>query len=193
MIGAGYLNVAYLDTSTNDLADALAAIAGLKPDLVLLDVRRPDASGIEACRRLQSMDLGVKVLVLASGADDAFVSGAIAAGAHGCLLKETHGEGLIQAIQNVAAGKSVPDPAVTRRAMSLVRGTAPPNKLDSLSPQERRVVALVAEGKTNKEIGFQMDLSDKTVKNYLSNALEKLSLSRRSQAAALFVRYAPLA
>jgi two-component system response regulator DevR len=136
------------------------------------------------------MDLDTKVLVLTSYADDDLVFDAIAAGADGYLLKEIHGDNLIQAIQDVAAGKSILDPAVTRRVMSRVRtvtASREQNKLDILSAQERRVVALVAEGKTNKEIGREMGLSDKTVKNYLSNALDKLNLTRRSQAAALFI------
>jgi two-component system, NarL family, response regulator DevR len=172
------------------VAEALEAVARFKPDLLLLDLRLSDGSGIEVCRRLQNMDLDTKVLVLTSYADDDLVFDAIAAGADGYLLKEIHGDYLVQAIQDVAAGKSILDPTVTRRVMSRVRtGTSPTaqNKLDLLSAQERRVVALVAEGKTNKEIGRSMGLSDKTVKNYLSNALDKLKLTRRSQAAALFV------
>lgn len=172
------------------IAETMEAVARLKPDLLLLDVRLADGSGIEVCRRLQRMDLDTKVLVLTSFADDELLFDAIAAGADGYLLKEIHGDNLIQAIQDVAAGKSILDPAVTRRVMSRVRNPPSPaaqNKLHLLSTQERRVVALVAEGKTNKEIGHEMGLSDKTVKNYLSNAMEKLNLSRRSHAAVLFV------
>ena len=171
-------------------AEALEAVARLKPDLLLLDVRLPDGSGIEVCRRVQEMDVDTKVLVLTSYADDSLVFDAIAAGADGYLLKEIHADNLIQAIQDVVMGKSILDPAVTLRVLSRVRNPGSPgarNKLDVLSAQERRVVALVAEGKTNKEIGHQMGLSDKTVKNYLSNAMEKLKLTRRSQAAALFM------
>jgi DNA-binding NarL/FixJ family response regulator len=172
------------------VAEAMDAIVRLKPDLLLLDVRLPDGSGIEVCRRLQHMDLDTKVLVLTSYAADDLVFDAIAAGADGYLLKEIHSDKLIQAIQDVAEGKSILDPAVTRRVLSRVQNSASPivqNKLDLLSAQERRVVALVAEGKTNKEIGRDLGLSDKTVKNYLSNALGKLNLTRRSQAAALFI------
>lgn len=172
------------------VAEAIDAASTLKPDLVLLDVRLGDGSGIEVCRRLQRLDLDTKVLVLTSFADDNLVLDAIAAGADGYLLKEIHGERLVQAIQDVAAGRSILDPAVTRRVMSCVTSPAllgSTSKLDVLSPQERRVVALVAEGMTNKEIGRQLGLSDKTVKNYLSNAMEKLNLTRRSQAAALFI------
>jgi two-component system, NarL family, response regulator DevR len=172
------------------VAEALEATVRLQPDLVLLDLRLADGSGIEVCRRLQAMDVDTKVLVLTSYADDELVFGAIAAGADGYLLKEIRGENLVQAIRDVAAGRSILDPAVTRRVMGRVRNPAAAglqNKLDLLSAQERRVVALVAEGKTNKEIGRDLGLSDKTVKNYLSNAMEKLSLTRRSQAAAFFI------
>jgi two-component system response regulator DevR len=172
------------------VAETLEAATHLKPDLILLDVRLADGSGIDVCRRLQRLDLETKILMLTSFADDDVVFDAISAGADGYLLKEIQGDNLIQAIQDVAAGKSILDPAVTRRVMSRVSSPdllAVRNKLDLLSSQERRVVALVAEGKTNKEIGREMGLSDKTVKNYLSNAMEKLNLSRRSQAAALFI------
>jgi len=170
--------------------ETLARVVELKPDLVLLDVRLADGSGIEVCRRLQRLNLDTKVLVLTSFADDNIVLDAIAAGADGYLLKEIHGDKLIQAIQDVVAGKSILDPAVTRRVMSCISSPGlltARNKLDVLSAQERKVVALVAEGKTNKEIGREMGLSDKTVKNYLSNSMEKLNLTRRSQAAAFFV------
>jgi two-component system response regulator DevR len=172
------------------VAGTMDAVARLKPDLLLLDVRLPDGSGIEVCQRLQRMGLDLKVLVLTSYAADDLVFDAIAAGADGYLLKEIHGDNLIQAIQDVAAGKSILDPVITRRVMNHVRNSASPtvpNKLDLLSAQERRVIALVAEGKTNKEIGLDLGLSDKTVKNYLSNAMEKLNLTRRSRAAAFFI------
>ncbi|HYG34358.1 MAG TPA: response regulator transcription factor [Clostridia bacterium] len=172
------------------VAETLDAVARLHPDLLLLDMRLSDGSGIDVCRHLQRLDLDTKVLVLTSFVDDALIFDAITAGADGYLLKEIHGDNLVQAIQDVAMGKSILDPAVTSRVLSRVRNPVEPamqNKLDLLSAQERRVVALVAEGKTNKEIGREMGLSDKTVKNYLSNAMEKLDLSRRSQAAALFI------
>ena len=172
------------------VAEAIEAVTRLRPDLLLLDVRLPDGSGIEVCRHLQQMDVDTKVLVITSYAADDLLFDAIAAGADGYLLKEIQGQKLIQAIQDVAEGKSILDPAVTRRVMSRAQNPlAPvvPGKLDVLSAQERRVVALVAEGKTNKEIGREIGLSDKTVKNYLSNAMSKLNLTRRSQAAAFFV------
>jgi len=172
------------------VAESMEAATRLTPDLILLDVRLADGSGIEVCRRLQRLNLDTKVLMLTSFADDDLVFDAISAGADGYLLKEIHRDKLVQAIQDVAAGKSILDPGVTRRVMSRVCNPdllAVRNKIDLLSAQERRVVALVAEGKTNKEIGREMGLSDKTVKNYLSNAMEKLNLTRRSQAAAFFI------
>src|SRR5215831_5717367 len=175
---------------TGSVSETLEAAVRLQPDLVLLDVRLSDGSGIEVCRQLQKLDLDTKVLILTSFADDDLVFDAISAGADGYLLKEIHGDRLIQAVQDVVAGRSILDPAVTRRVMGRVRSpdlVAARNKLDLLSAQERKVVALVAEGKTNKEIGREMGLSDKTVKNYLGNAMEKLNLTRRSQAAAFFV------
>lgn len=172
---------------------AAAAIAELQrttPDVILLDVRLPDQSGYEVSRQIQKMDGEPRVLILTSFADDNTVFEAIAAGADGYLLKEIDAEGLVKAIEKVAAGQSILDPAVTGRVLGRVKNLAePPSKIDILSTQERRVLALVAEGKTNKEIGVDLGLSDKTIKNYLSNVLDKLHLSRRSQAAAFFVQH----
>jgi two-component system response regulator DevR len=171
---------------------AVSEAIRLKPDVVLLDIRLPDASGLEACRQILSLDSEIKVLILTSVIDDSLVYEAMSAGAHGYLLKEIDVHGLCQAIIDVAAGKFILDPAVTSRVFNLVRsgGSSSPHndadRLALLSAQERRVLALVAEGKTNKEIGEQMTLSAKTVKNYLSNIFEKLKISRRSQAAVLY-------
>lgn len=162
----------------------------LKPDVVLMDIRLPDGSGLGACRKILASDPETKVLILTSVIDDNLVYDAMSSGAHGYLLKEINAQGLCQAIIDVAAGKFILDPTVTTHVLNLVRsGSNPPNeqdKLATLSAQERRVLALVAEGKTNKEIAESMGLSDKTVKNYLSNIFEKLKISRRSQAAVLY-------
>jgi two-component system response regulator DevR len=174
------------------VAAALAETQRLSPDVVLLDIRLPDGDGFEACRQIQKTATETRVLILTSFADDDVVFQAIAAGADGYLLKEIDGEGLVKAIEKVAAGQSILDPAITRRVMGRVKNLTEPvikDKLDSLSAQERKVVALVAEGKTNKEIATDMGLSDKTVKNYLSNILDKLQFTRRSQAAAFFVQH----
>lgn len=171
-------------------ASAVTETARLHPDVVLMDIRLPDGSGLEACRRILATNTDVKVLILTSVIDDSLVYDAMSSGAHGYLLKEINAQGLCQAIVDVAAGKFILDPTVTTHVLNLVRsGATPPaehDKLATLSAQEHRVLALVAEGKTNKEIAEQMELSDKTVKNYLSNIFEKLKISRRSQAAVLY-------
>lgn len=175
--------------------EALEMARRIQPDVVLLDVRLGDENGFDVCRQLQSFEKDIYVLVLTSYADDRAVFDAIAAGADGYLLKEIGGEALVKAIEQVASGQSVLDPAVTRTVFGRVKHGGPggpEEKLHALSAQERRVLALVAEGKTNKEIAAAMGLSDKTVKNYFSNILEKLGLSRRSQAAAYFVQHRSL-
>ena len=172
------------------VATAVAESARLQPDVVLLDIRLPDGSGLEACRKILAHDSDRKILILTSVIDDNLVYDAMSSGAHGYLLKEINAQGLCQAIIDVAAGKFILDPTVTTRVLNMIRGGSTPaqesNKLAILSTQEHRVLALVAEGKTNKEIAEQMELSDKTVKNYLSNIFEKLQISRRSQAAVLY-------
>ena len=152
----------------------------------------PDGSGFEACRNLHTLTPPVKVIILTAFADDEIVMQAIGSGAEGYLLKEIDELGLVRAIKEVAEGRSILDPAVTQRVFKRVNeGAAAPlaSKLDRLSPQERRVLELVAQGMTNKEIGLAMTLSDKTVKNYLSNLMEKLKMSRRAQAAAFYVQH----
>jgi two-component system response regulator DevR len=175
------------------VAAAVTEAKRVKPDVVLLDIRLPDGSGFEACRQIQEAGLDARVLILTAFADDETVLRSIQAGADGYLLKEINAEGLVSAIEQVASGKSVLDPAVTSRVMRQVQAlsSGTKNKMELLSAQEQRVLALVAEGKTNKEIGLALGLSDKTVKNYLSNILDKLQLSRRSQAAAFFARHIP--
>ena len=163
----------------------------LLPEVVLLDVRLGDGSGFDVCRQIQKLDHDVRVLVLTSFADDNVIIDAISAGADGYLLKEVNREALISAIEQVAVGQSVLDPAITGRVFGKIQSLVLNpcgNKLALLSAQERRVLALVAEGQTNKEIGTSMGLSDKTIKNYFSNILDKLQMSRRSQAAAYFVQ-----
>jgi len=161
-------------------------------DLALLDIRLPDGTGFDACRQILAQSPGTRVLILTSVVDDSLLDEAIRAGAHGYLLKEIDGRGLVQAISDVAAGRSILDPAVTARVMQLVKTRAESGQdtpaLNSLSPQERRVLALIAAGRTNKEVASEMGLSDKTVKNYLSNIFEKLNVTRRAQAAAIFAQ-----
>jgi two-component system response regulator DevR len=171
---------------------AVAETQRLAPDVVLMDIRLPDGSGFDACRLIQKLHLDTRVLVLTSFADDEVVFDAIAAGADGYLLKEIDGDGLIRAVESVAAGQSILDPSVTRRVLARIKSGADEagkDEADLISAQERRVLALVAQGKTNKEIAADLGLSDKTVKNYLSNVLDKLKLSRRAQAAAFYVQH----
>lgn len=172
------------------VATAVETCARLKPDVVLLDIRLPDGTGFDACRQILARLPDTRVLVLTSVADETLVDEAIRAGAHGYLLKEIDGRGLLQAVFDVAEGKSILDPAVTARVIQLVKGgsNATRDALAVLSPQERKVLALIAEGQTNKEVASGLGLAEKTVKNYLSNIFEKLHVSRRSQAAAMFVR-----
>jgi two-component system response regulator DevR len=172
------------------VATAVETCARLRPEVVLLDIRLPDGTGFDACRQILSRLPDTRVLVLTSVADETLVDEAIRAGAHGYLLKEIDGRGLLQAVFDVAEGKSILDPAVTARVIQLVKGgsSATRDALAVLSPQERKVLALIAEGQTNKEVASDLGLAEKTVKNYLSNIFEKLHVSRRSQAAAMFVR-----
>ncbi len=172
------------------VAAAVEVALQAKPDLVLLDIRLPDGTGFDACRRILEKLPETRVLILTSVAEETMVDDAIRAGANGYLLKEVNGRVLIQAIHDVAAGKSILDPAITERVLSIIRSNAPGTRstLDALSPQERRVLALIAEGRTNKEVASEMGLAEKTVKNYLSTVFEKLHVSRRSQAAALYVQ-----
>jgi DNA-binding NarL/FixJ family response regulator len=172
-------------------AAALAEASRLQPDVVLMDVRLPDGSGIEACREIRSTCPTTRVLFLTSFPDEEAVLSTILAGGDGYLLKEVSGDLLIGAIERVAAGQSMLDPTVTTRLLAWVRSldsvTAGGDRHDGLSPQEQRVLALVAEGQTNKEIAAALSLSDKTVRNYLSNIFQKLHVSRRSQAVSVFL------
>lgn len=171
-------------------AEAVARAQADRPDVVLLDIRLPDSSGIEACREILATCPGVRVLFLTSFADDETVLAAVLAGAHGFCVKRMDVESLVQSIKRVAAGESILDPVATQRMLEWVRsGGTPPADQQTLSPQEQRIIALVAEGKTNKEIAQDMGLSANTVKNYLSNAFQKLQITRRTQAVALFRKF----
>jgi two-component system response regulator DevR len=172
-----------------DVATGVQTCLRLRPDVALLDIRLPDGTGFDVCRQILKNLPDVRVLILTSVADDTLVDEAIRAGAHGYLLKEIDSRGLVSAIHDVAAGKSILDPAVTARVMQIVRsGGATANTLAALSPQEKRVLALIAEGLTNKEVAARLNLSDKTVKNYLSTVFEKLHVSRRAEAAVIYAQ-----
>ena len=165
-------------------AEAVEKASELAPDVVVLDIRLPDASGIEACREIRSQNSNIKVLMLTSYSDEEAVMGSIMAGASGYLLKEIRSQEIVEAIRQVGAGRSLLDPAVTAGVLERVRRGKDDDKLDQLTIQEKRILELVAQGKTNKEISQEVNLSDKTVKNYVSNILGKLEVARRSQAAA---------
>ena len=172
-----------------NVATGVEASVRLKPDVVLLDIRLPDGTGIDACREILKRDPNIRILILTSVIDDVIVDDAIRAGAHGYLLKEIDGRGLVNAIRDVAAGKSILDPAVTARVMKLVKtGGSSRDTFATLSPQEKRVLALIAEGCTNKEVAMKLGLSEKTVKNYLSTVFEKLHVSRRAEAAVIYAQ-----
>ena len=177
-----------------NVVDAVTECLRLKPDIVLLDIRLPDGSGLDACRQILQHLPDTRIIVLTSYSNDNFVYEAITSGAQGYLMKEIDPAGLIQGIVDVAGGRSILDSEATSRVLRLLRegGTEQSRgpDLSILSPQEHRVIALVAEGKTNKEIGELLVLSENTVKNYLVNVFEKLKIKRRSQAAALFVQKA---
>lgn len=173
------------------IAEAVQQAQRLKPDVILMDVRLPDGSGIDACREILGALPGTRVIFLTSYADDDSVLAAVLAGAHGYVLKEIDSPALLEAIRSVAKGQSILDSHVTERALRWLRGLhdlPAASGTDQLSSQEERVVALVAEGKTNKEIAVALGLSDKTVKNYLANVFQKLRITRRAQAAAFFVK-----
>ncbi|MDI1320452.1 MAG: response regulator transcription factor [bacterium] len=176
----------------DSIATAVTECGRLKPDLVLLETRLPDGSGFAACRQILAQRPDTRILILTSAIDEALIHDNMQSGVHGYLGKDISPTYLCQAIIDVAAGKFILDPAVTTQVFSLIRsgGSNPPtsdgDRLAILSAQERRVLALVAEGKTNKEVAGQMALSEKTVKNYLSNIFEKLKINRRAQAAVLY-------
>jgi two-component system, NarL family, response regulator DevR len=168
-------------------AEAVAAARRFHPDLVVMDVRLPDGSGIEACREIRAELPDTRVVILTSYPDEDAVLSAIVAGASGYLLKQVRARDLVAALEAVGRGESLLDPAVTGRVLERVRRIAmadQPDELAQLTAQERKILLLVAEGKTNKEIAADVFLSDKTVKNYVSSILAKLNLERRAQAAA---------
>ena len=162
------------------------------PDVVLLNIRLPDGSGFEACRKILKDVPDTRIVILTAHSNDDFVYEAVTSGARGYLVKEIDAAALVRAVQDVAAGRSILDPEATTRVLRLLRGGGPEQAADLslLSRQERRVLTLVADGLTNKQIGGQLGLSENTVKNYLVNVFEKLHVKRRAQAAAVYVHQA---
>jgi two-component system response regulator DevR len=165
-------------------AEALSRIPATRPDVAVLDARLPDGSGIDVCRDIRSTMPEVRCLILTSYDDNDAVFASVMAGAAGYLLKEIRGSSLVDAIRQVAAGKSLLDPGVTERLLSRLRDGAPKDeRLASLTEREREILALIADGLTNRQIGARLFLAEKTVKNYVSGLLSKLGMQRRTQAA----------
>jgi two-component system response regulator DevR len=174
------------------VAEAIEAAARGKPDVVIMDVRLPDGSGVEACRAIREARPETKVIMLTSYADDDALFASIIAGASGYLLKQTRGQAVVDAITAVAAGRSLLDPDVTGKVLERVRQSRGEDPaMASLTDQERKVLEGLAEGHTNREIGEKLFLSEKTVKNYVSRILDKLGLSRRAEAAAFMAKHKP--
>jgi DNA-binding NarL/FixJ family response regulator len=164
-------------------AEALARIPALRPDVAILDVRVPDGNGIEVCREVRSR-IGTHCLMLTSYSDDEALFEAIMAGAAGYVLKQVRGTELLTAVKRVAAGESLLDPAITGRVLSRLRSHDDEDpRLARLTPQERRILHLIADGMTNRQIAREMHLAEKTIKNYVSNLLTKLGFERRTEAA----------
>ncbi|MEO6880535.1 MAG: response regulator transcription factor [Mycobacteriaceae bacterium] len=167
-------------------SQALARIPALRPDVAILDVRLPDGDGVSVCREVCStVDPPPACLMLTSYSDDEALFGAIMAGAAGYLLKQVTGLDLVGAVRALAAGQSLLDPRATAVVLERMREgpSGPDSRYSSLSPQEHRVLSLIAEGLTNRQIGQRLDLAEKTVKNYVSSLLHKLGLTRRTEAA----------
>ena len=167
-------------------AQALARIPALRPDVAVLDVRLPDGDGVSVCREIRSaVSPPPACIMLTSYSDDEALFGAIMAGASGYLLKQVAGVDLVGAVRTIAAGGSLLDPKATALVLDRLRkGDEPQDpRFASLSPQERRILELIADGLTNRQIGAEMFLAEKTVKNYVSSLLHKLGMSRRTEAA----------
>jgi two-component system, NarL family, response regulator DevR len=166
------------------VAEALRRIPAVEPDVAILDGRLPDGSGIEVCRIIREQNPEVKCLILTSYDDDEAIFAAVLAGAAGYVLKQIRGSNLIDAVRQVAAGQSLLDPTVTARVLQRIReGKQEDARLASLNAQERKILILIAEGLTNRQIGERLFLAEKTVKNNVSSLLAKLGMQRRTQAA----------
>ena len=165
--------------------DAEARIPALRPHVALLDGRLNDGSGVEVCRSIRSVDPSISAVILTSYDDDEALFAAIMAGASGYILKQILGVDLVDVVRKVADGQSLLDPSVTQRVLERIRSGegSEPVELQALTPQERRILELITEGMTNRQIGEQLFLAEKTVKNYVTSVLNKLGMQRRTQAA----------
>ncbi len=171
--------------------EAVGRIPATSPDVAVLDVRLPDGSGVEVCRDVRSARPELACIMLTSFADDEALFEAIMAGAAGYVLKQVRGGELVDAIRRVAAGQSLLDPQVTAKVLERLRqGSEEDERLRGLTEQERRILTLLADGKTNRQIAEEIFLAEKTVKNYVSNLLSKMGMSRRTEAAVYAARLA---
>jgi two-component system response regulator DevR len=168
--------------------EALSRVPRAKPDVAIVDVRLPGSGGVELCRDLRASLPGLRCLMLTSFSDEDALFSAVLAGASGYLLKEVRGPELVLAVRRVAAGQSLIDPALATKARSWLQSSHQDRLLAKLSPQERRILDLIAEGKTNRQIGEELYLAEKTVKNYVSHLLAKMGFSRRTEAAVYVAR-----
>jgi two-component system response regulator DevR len=169
--------------------DGLARIPAAQPDVAVLDMRLPDGNGVEVCREIRSREPQVQCLILTSYSDDEALFDSIMAGAAGYLLKQIKGTDLVDAVRRVAAGQSLLDPQVTNRVLERLRkGPEEDERLARLTEQERKILDLIAEGLTNRQIAERMFLAEKTIKNYVSNVLAKLGMERRTEAAVFATR-----
>lgn len=172
--------------------EGMARIPAVKPDVAVVDMRLPDGNGVEVCREVRSRDESIQCLILTSFADDEALFDSIMAGAAGYLLKQIKGTDLVDAIRRVATGQSLLDPNVTARVLERLRkGPEEDERLARLTEQERKILDLIAEGLTNRQIGERMFLAEKTVKNYVSNLLAKLGMERRTEAAVFAAKLTP--
>jgi DNA-binding NarL/FixJ family response regulator len=171
--------------------EAMTRVPATRPDVAVLDVRLNDGDGVEVCRALRSELPELKCLMLTSFADDEALFSAILAGASGYVLKQVKGSDLVSAVRRVAAGGSLLDPALTRQVMDRLRGEkVEDERLVRLTGQERNILELIADGKTNRQIAEELFLAEKTVKNYVSNLLSKMGFARRTEAAVYAARLA---
>ncbi|MFI9810742.1 response regulator [Saccharothrix variisporea] len=166
--------------------EAAVLASSVRPDVALVDMRLPDGTGVDLCRRLRGLD--VRCLVLTAFDDEEALVGAIMAGASGYLLKQVRGQDLVDAVREVAAGRSLLDPQTTARVLDRMRRPPEVDVLDALTEQERRVLELIGEGMTNRQIAERLFLAEKTVKNYVTSVLQKLGMERRTQVAAWVAR-----
>lgn len=171
--------------------EALRRLPAVRPDVAILDVRLPDGNGVEVCREIRSRHPEIQCLMLTSFADDEALFDAIMAGAAGYVLKQVRGSDLVDSVRRVAAGQSLLDPTVTAKVLDrLRRGPEEDQGVEQLTDQERKILDLLAEGLTNRQIGERLYLAEKTVKNYVSNMLMKLGMHRRTEAAVYAARLA---